>query len=67
MHFGKISKWWALVASPLLYGGPAIFIDREAREIMYLVVSVRPSVNTLCNQSAYADNRVDAVDRLLII
>ncbi len=66
-------------------------IDREAREIMYLVasvrlsvrLSVRPSVTTLTaepfilpvqgvrlsvsNQSAYADNSADAVDRLLIL
>ena len=40
----------------------ALFIDREAREIMYMVVSVHPSVH---NQSVYADNCADAVDRLL--
>ena len=45
---------------------------------MYLVASVRPSVRPsvnalkpvclcVCNQSAYADNRADAVDRLLIL
>ncbi len=56
-----------------------IFIDREAREIMYLVASVRPFVCLCvlscpnrsvclcaCNQWAYADNRADAIDRLLI-
>ncbi len=52
-----------------------IFIDREAREIMHLVVSVRPSVRPsmcvclsalcVCNQGAYADNLTDAVDWLL--
>ena len=42
-------------------------IDHKAREIMYLVASVRPSVRlqTLYNQSAYADNCAEAVDRLL--
>ncbi len=68
-----------------------IFIDREAREIMYLVASVRLSVRPsvcvrshgwksnkshyqsikgvclcVCDYLAYADNRADAVDRLLI-
>ncbi len=57
----------------------AIFIDHEAREIMHLVASVRPSVRLfalsrlnrltcdlhlcLCNQWAYADKRAYAVDR----
>ncbi len=58
---------------------PGIVIDRKVREIMYLVAPVRPSVRLsvdtimaepfcLCvyNQSASADNRADAVDRLLI-
>ncbi len=61
--------------------GNTIFIDREAREIMYLVASVRPSVClsvrlfvrlSVCahNQSeefvCVSNNRADAVDRLLI-
>ena len=66
---------------------PFTNIDREAREIMYLVASVRlvcPSTHSrlnrltyeslpvwgvclcVCNESAYVDNRADAVDRLLI-
>ena len=46
-----------------------LIIDREAREIMYLVASVCPSVRlrTLYNQLAYADNCADAVDLLLIL
>ncbi len=38
-----------------------VFIDPEAREIMYLVGSVRPSV-FVC----VSNNRADAVDQLLI-
>ncbi len=47
-----------------------LFIDHEAREIMYLVASVRlrplSQLNRVCNQSAHADDCADAVDRLLI-
>ncbi len=59
-----------------------IFIDREAREIMYLVASVRPSVRPSVRRSplsrlkkshyqprvfvCVSSNRADAVDRLLM-
>ncbi len=69
------------------YAGRDLIIDCEAREIMYLVASVRLFVCLsvcvcspvqeeplpvqsvclcACNQWVYADNRADAVDRLLI-